>query len=179
MNDWIQLFLMEEKGFTLMVAGSCIFWFEVGGIFGSLSAGWLSDTVFNGRRGPVNVLFSVGILAALLTLWFVPSSSLVLISIFMFSIGFLVFGPQMLIGMAAAEITEKEAAGTATGFTGLFAYSGAAAAGWPVGKITQDFGWSGFFIILSICALITVAFLLPLMSNSASIREKEKKLVAT
>jgi sugar phosphate permease len=36
-----------------------------------------------------------------------------------------VFGPQMLIGMAAAECSHKEAAGAATGFVGLFAYLGA------------------------------------------------------
>lgn len=48
-----------------------------------------------------------------------------------FTIGFFVFGPQMLIGMAAAECSHKEAAGAATGFVGLFAYLGASlAVGW-------------------------------------------------
>jgi len=164
-NDWIQLYLMEEKGYTLMLAGSCVFWFEIGGIFGSLAAGYLSDTVFKGRRGPVNVLFSVGIIATLFALWFVPSASLILVSTVMFFFGFLIFGPQMLIGMAAAELADKEAAGTATGFAGLFAYTGAACAGWPVGRITQDFGWPGFFLLLSICACVAVLLLLPLWSK--------------
>ncbi|MGE0198580.1 MAG: MFS transporter family glucose-6-phosphate receptor UhpC [Simkaniaceae bacterium] len=166
-NDWVQLYLMEEKGFTLMVAGSCVFWFEIGGIFGSLAAGWLSDTIFGGKRGPVNVLFSLGIIGVLFALWLVPSASLVLVSVLMFLIGFLIFGPQMLIGMAAAELAEKESAGTATGFAGLFAYAGAAAAGWPVGKVTQDFGWSGFFILLAICGVVAVGFLLPLWGKRA------------
>jgi len=166
-NDWIQLYLMEEKGYTLMLAGSCVFWFEIGGIFGSLAAGYLSDTVFKGRRGPVNVLFSVGIIATLFALWFVPSASLILVSTVMFCFGFLIFGPQMLIGMAAAELADKEAAGTATGFAGLFAYTGAACAGWPVGRITQDFGWPGFFLLLSICACVAVLLLLPLWSKRA------------
>ena len=167
-NDWIQLYLMEDKGYTLMLAGSCVFWFEIGGIFGSLAAGYLSDTVFKGRRGPVNVLFSVGIIATLFALWFVPSASLILVSTVMFLFGFLIFGPQMLIGMAAAELADKEAAGTATGFAGLFAYTGAACAGWPVGRITQDFGWPGFFLLLSICACVAVLLLLPLWSKRAS-----------
>ena len=166
-NDWIQLYLMEDKGYTLMLAGSCVFWFEIGGIFGSLAAGYLSDTVFKGRRGPVNVLFSVGIIATLFALWFVPSASLILVSTVMFFFGFLIFGPQMLIGMAAAELADKEAAGTATGFAGLFAYTGAACAGWPVGRITQDFGWPGFFLLLSICACVAVLLLLPLWSKRA------------
>ncbi|MCB1109490.1 MAG: MFS transporter family glucose-6-phosphate receptor UhpC [Chlamydiia bacterium] len=166
-NDWIQLYLMEEKGYTLMLAGSCVFWFEIGGIFGSLAAGYLSDTIFKGKRGPVNVLFTLGIIGTLLALWFAPSASLMLVSTVMFFFGFLIFGPQMLIGMAAAELADKEAAGTATGFAGLFAYSGAACAGWPVGRITQDFGWPGFFLLLSICASVAVLLLLPLWSKRA------------
>lgn len=165
--DWVQLYLMEEKGYSLMVAGSCVFWFEIGGIFGSLSAGSLSDTLFHGRRGPVNILFTLGVIGNLLFLWFIPSISLVTISIATFVFGFLIFGPQMLIGMAAAELVDKEAAGTATGFAGLFAYAGAACAGWPVGWIIEKFGWSSFFLLLSICASVAVLLLLPLWSKGS------------
>ena len=59
-------------------------------------------------------------------------------------IGLLIFGPQMLIGIAAAELAHKKAAATATGFIGWIAYLGAATAGYPLGRITQDFGWKGF-----------------------------------
>lgn len=161
-NDWVQLFLMEERGFSLIVAGSCIFWFEIGGVFGSLAAGWLSDTLFKGRRGPINVLFSAGIIVTLLLLWSLPFVNTFLISLIIFFMGFLIFGPQMLIGMSAAELADKEAAGTATGFAGLFAYAGAAVAGWPVGKITQEYGWNGFFLLLFVCTMIAVACLIPL-----------------
>ncbi len=165
--DWVQLYLMEEKGYSLMVAGSCVFWFEIGGIFGSLSAGSLSDTLFRGRRGPVNILFTTGVLGVLLFMWFIPMVSLVMISIATFVFGFLIFGPQMLIGMAAAELVDKEAAGTATGFAGLFAYAGAACAGWPVGWIIDKFGWGSFFLLLSVCAGLAVLLLLPLWAKGA------------
>ncbi|MCB1082614.1 MAG: MFS transporter, partial [Chlamydiia bacterium] len=103
-NDWMQLYLIEEKGYTLIVAASCVFWFEIGGIFGSLAAGSLSDTVFNGRRGPVNILFTLGIIGTLFSMWGISSLNLILISTLMFFFGFFIFGPQMLIGMAAAEL---------------------------------------------------------------------------
>ncbi|MDJ0651407.1 MAG: MFS transporter [Simkaniaceae bacterium] len=163
--DWVQLYLIEEKKYSLMTASSCVFWFEIGGIFGSLAAGYLSDTVFCGRRGPVNILFTVGVAVNLLFLWLIPSISLVTISVATFIFGFLIFGPQMLIGMAAAELVDKEAAGTATGFAGLFAYAGAACAGWPVGWIIEKFGWSSFFLLLSVCASVAVLLLLPLWSK--------------
>jgi len=166
-NDWVQIYLIEAKGFSLMSSGSCVFWFEIGGVFGSLGAGWLSDTVFKGKRGPVNVLFSLGVILSLSALWATPSSSVLLISTMMFVIGFLVFGPQMLIGMAAAEIAGKKASGSATGFTGLFAYMGAAAAGYPFGEIIQGYGWMGFFAVLGSCALIAVSMLLPLWNRKS------------
>ena len=167
-NDWVQLYLMERKGYSLMVAGSCIFWFEIGGIIGSLAAGWLSDILFKGKRGPVNVLFSLSIIVMLLALWVSPQSNLFLVSGVMFLVGFVIFGPQMLIGMAAAESTHKTGAGTATGFVGFFAYLGAAVAGYPVGKITQDYGWLGFFVLLGGCALITTSLLIPLWSKKGA-----------
>jgi len=83
-------------------------------------------------------------------------------SALVFSIGFLVFGPQMLIGVAAAELTHKNAAGTATGFVGLFGYLGAALSGLPLGLVIQNYHWAGFFIIVSICSVLSVVALLPL-----------------
>lgn len=166
-NDWMCLYLIEAKGYSILLASSCVSWFEIGGIFGSLSAGWLSDTIFKGKRGPVNVLFSAGVGAVLAMLVLMPGSSLILMSTLMFMIGFLIFGPQMLIGMAAAELAGKKAAGSATGFAGFFAYMGAAVAGYPVGKITQTYGWVGFFMLLACCSVLATALLFPLWSKRA------------
>ncbi len=38
------------------------------------------------------------------------------------AIGFLIYGPVMLIGLYALELAPKKAAGTAAGLTGLFGY---------------------------------------------------------
>lgn len=164
-NDWGQLFLYEKKGFSEITAASCIFFFEAGGFLGSLAAGWFSDKIFSGRRGPINALFAFVVTLAVAGLWFTPYGSIALASAVMFAIGFFVFGPQMLIGVAAAELSHKKAAGTATGFIGWFAYFGAAAAGFPFGKITQDYGWEAFFLVLTVCALISTLFLIPLWNT--------------
>lgn len=168
-NDWVQLYLIKEKGFSIVASASCVSSFEIGGIFGGLGAGWLSDTLFKGRRGPVNVLFSLGITLVLLVLWANSSSSVLFFSTMMFTVGFLIFGPQMLIGVAAAEMAGKRASGSATGFTGLFAYIGATVAGYPFAKMKERFGWSGFFILLGTCSVIAVAMLLPLWNKKSNI----------
>lgn len=167
-NDFGALFLMKTKGYSLMMANGSVFWFEAGGICGSLAAGWASDKIFSGRRGPINVLFSFGVIFAIAGLYLVPAGQVLMDYALMFTIGFLIFGPQMLIGMAAAELSHKKAAGTATGFTGWVAYLGAATAGYPISKIAEKWGWYGFFVTLAICGVISVFLLLPLWKVKAS-----------
>lgn len=161
-NDWTVFFLVEEKGYSLVTAGTCIFSFEIGGIFGSLAAGWASDKIFGGKRGPINVLFSLLVIGALIALWCLPSNAPFIAMSVLFILGFLIFGPQMLIGIVAAELSHKKAAATATGVTGLISYCGAAATGYPLGKLTQVWGWYGFCLVLGACALISALLLLPM-----------------
>lgn len=92
----------------------------------------------------MNLIFAAGILLSVGSLWLMPFASYVMQATCFFTIGFFVFGPQMLIGMAAAECSHKEAAGAATGFVGLFAYLGASLAGWPLAKVLDTWHWSRF-----------------------------------
>lgn len=175
-NDWTVLFLVETKNYSLLTAGACVFWFEIGGVFGSLVAGMASDKIFQGRRGPINVIFCLAVIFAIAALWLSPPGAPLLDSVIMFVIGFLIFGPQMLIGMAAVELSHKKAAGSATGFVGWVAYLGAAMAGYPLGKMTQELGWTGFFATIGLCGLISVGLLAPLWAiktNPRYLKEKE------
>jgi OPA family sugar phosphate sensor protein UhpC-like MFS transporter len=167
-NDWTALFLVESKGYSSIGANGCVSLFEVGGFFGSLAAGWSSDRLFGARRGPINVLFTLGMLVTIGLFWFIPAGYTMLDSAVMFLIGFTIFGPQMMIGLAAAELSHKKAAATSTGFVGFFAYIGAAFAGYPLGTITQSWGWEGFYWALLLCCAISTALLVPLWSVTAS-----------
>lgn len=181
-NDWTLLYLVETKGYSQLGAGGVIFWFEIGGIFGSLLAGWASDKIWKGARGPVNVLFCLLACFSLFAFWELRGNQPIIDSSLVFLIGFFIFGPQMLIGMAAAELAHKKAAATATGFIGWIAYGGSAVAGYPLGKIAQDFGWEGFFVTLISSAVIATLLLSPLW-NVVSARQKlfskREKVVTT
>ncbi|SCA63485.1 Probable hexose phosphate transport protein [Chlamydiales bacterium SCGC AG-110-M15] len=161
-NDWIFLYFVDVKEYSQMKAGACVSWFEVGGFFGCLFAGWGSDYFFKGRRAAMSAIYSSGMAVAIWALWLNKEPGIFLDSILIFMIGFLVFGPQMLIGMSAAELSHKKAAATATGFTGLFAYLGAAFAGMPLGMVIRDWGWESFYITLAVCGVISTLALLPL-----------------
>lgn len=172
-NDWSALYLIETKNYSIIKANACVSLFEVGGLFGMLVAGWLSDKLCSGKRGPMNVIFSAGMLISLLFFWLCPKMSVYLDSVILFTIGFFLFGPQMLIGLTAAELSHKKAAGTASGFAGWFAYFGAAAAGYPLGKVAQDLGWKGYFVILGACCVITVLLFLPMWGAKPTARVEE------
>ncbi len=167
-NDWCMVYLVQFKGYTQMNAALCVLWFEIGGFLGSLFAGWASDKLFGGKRNPVSVLFAAGAIGALLVLhlnemnWFLFDVSAV------FLIGFFIFGPQMLIGMAAAEMTHKKAAATSSGFAGWFAYLGGAVAGGPLGFVINAGGWDLFAAVLLGCGLASLALLAPLWSAKAN-----------
>jgi OPA family glycerol-3-phosphate transporter-like MFS transporter len=73
-------------------------------------------------------------------------------------IGFLIYGPVMLIGVHALDLVPKKAAGTAAGFTGLFGYvGGAVSANIVIGALVDYAGWdAGFALIAGACVMAIV-----------------------
>ena len=160
-SDWGSFYFTRQYGYSLSTANTILFMFEVGGFAGSLVASWGSDKLFGGHRGPMNLLCAIGIFLSIAALWLLPVASVVLQSMALFAIGFCVFGPQMLIGLAAAECSHKTTPGAATGLLGLFAYSGAALAGYPLALVIEHYQWAGFFIVLSVVSAVIGLLLLP------------------
>ncbi|MDR3623521.1 MAG: MFS transporter [Chlamydiales bacterium] len=165
-ESWTALFMIESEGYTPIYACGLVSLFEVGGFFGGLSVGWISDRLFNAKRGPVNALFAIVLLVSILSFWSMPKGCAWLNSSVMFIIGFATFGPQMLIGIAVTELAHKKASATANGFAGWVAYIGAASAGFPLGKIIDYLGWKGFFLSMILCSGISITLLLWSMTFS-------------
>jgi MFS transporter, OPA family, sugar phosphate sensor protein UhpC len=171
-NDWSMMYLMEVKSYTAVEAGFCVCWFEIGGFIGMLAAGWASDLFFKGKRNPINAIFSTAILGVLYLLKAVVFPYPIFDAVILFLFGFFIFGPQMLIGLTAAELSHKKAAATATGFAGCFAYLGAAAAGAPLGALVKSSGWDSYIFTLIVCAGLGALIVLPLWS----IKTREEKI---
>ncbi|WP_437214059.1 MFS transporter family glucose-6-phosphate receptor UhpC [Pectobacterium sp. LFLA-215] len=172
LNDWGNIWLSESHGFNLLSANATLSLFELGGLLGALFAGWGSDLLFRGQRAPMILLFALGLFLTMTALWLAPIHHYSLLAACFFSIGFFVFGPQMLIGLAATEYSHKDAAGTVTGFLALFAYLGAALAGWPLAQVLQHYGWSGFFTLLALASACIGLLLMPLLMAGVSRRER-------
>jgi len=153
MLDWAPTFLVEHKGSSLEHAGWQVAGLEIAGILGSICAGVISDRVFRGNRAPVNVAYMVGLIGFVVLLWFIPAGNAWLDAGALIGVGFLVYGPQMLVSVAAADYASRKAAATATGMTGLFGYLGSAACGVGIGAVVDHWGWGGGFLLFGIAAV--------------------------
>ena len=157
--NWGPTLLLESKGSSLAGAGFQMVGFDLASMVGGLCAGYVSDKVFKGRRGPVSAMCMIilGILVSIL--WLIPQDSHITSSICMLCIGFLISGPQILIGVAAADFASKKAAATASGFTGTLGYAGTALAGYGTGYLADNYGWSAVFVMTMISAAAAAVFL--------------------
>ncbi|USO01463.1 MAG: MFS transporter [Alphaproteobacteria bacterium] len=157
--QWAPTFLKEFKGVNLLEAGHQAAGYELAGLMGGLVAGWLSDTYFKGQRGPVATVYMVALMLAMLAFWQTPPGYYYVDMVTLACVGFFVYGPQILAGVASADFASKHAVGTANGLVGAFASLGSALSGAVVGRISDTYGWNGGFIFfISAAALGAVAF---------------------
>ncbi|MBY6050219.1 glycerol-3-phosphate transporter [Cytobacillus firmus] len=158
--DWAPTYLSEEKGFDMSKSSVAYFLYEWAGIPGTLLCGWISDKFFKGRRGPAGFVFMLGVLIAVLVYWLNPAGNPTIDMICLIAIGFLIYGPVMLIGLQALDFVPKKAAGTAAGLTGLFGYlGGTVTANALMGVIVDASGWdAGFMLLTASCVLAAIIF---------------------
>jgi len=160
--DWSPTYLQHVKNLSIKSSGWGFFLYEYAGIPGTLLAGWMSDKIFRGRRSPVSVLFMAATLVMVYIYWHNPAGHPRVDLICLACIGFLIYGPVMLIGVSALDMVPKKAAGTAAGFTGLFGYViGTVAASSGMGYLVKLFGWdAGFYLLIASCvaSILVLAF---------------------
>ena len=176
-TSWFVFYLIKAKG--VADAGSAavrVSGLELGGLFGSLLAGRLSDALIKhdpaagavGKRVLVVMAYMVGVAVALAAFWATPASAGALQWLCVFAVGFFLYGPQMLIGLCGAELVGPDSVGASEGFLGWVAYLGAANAGVPLALVVQNHGWSAYFAtLLAACggALLLLAPMVRLRSH--------------
>ncbi|MDO4905913.1 MAG: glycerol-3-phosphate transporter [Lautropia sp.] len=161
---WSPVYLAEVKHFDFKGTAWAYTVYELAAIPGTLLCGWVSDKVFKGKRGLTGFVFMILTTAAVAALWLNPATpdaelaahptwyenpNQVIDFVLMTTVGFLIYGPVMLIGLHALELAPKKAAGTAAGFTGLFGYlGGTVSASAVVGWAAEHYGWDGGFYVM-------------------------------
>ena len=157
--NWIPTYLETAKGYSFRESSLAWSLYEYAAIPGTIACGWVSDKVFKSRRAPATILFMALTLVAVVVYWLNLHGPLWIDYAALIAIGFLIYGPIMIIGLHALDLVPKKAAGTAAGFTGFFGYVfGSAIAGTGVGWIADNWGWNGVFVTMVACCFLTIAF---------------------
>lgn len=155
LNDWPQIYYVQVQGWELVKANSIITWFEAGGLAGGLIAGYLSDFLFKSNRWMTGLMFALMLCASIILVPVVQDSSYLLTAFLFAVMGFALYGPHMLFAVGCLDVTHKDAAGSITGFRGLFSYVGAALAGVPVVLLKNVWQWEGIYFYAVISIAIT------------------------
>ena len=161
--NWGPTLLQESRGISILDNKFKIVMvlFDISGMIGSLIAGYVSDKVFNGRRIPVAVIYTLLTAFTMYLFKSISSNSVLLNAIVIIFIGSLLTAPIVLINTAAAEFSSKDSVASATGFTGTFGYIGTAIAGVGNGYIVEHYGWNSVLLFATVSALCsTILFAL-------------------
>lgn len=169
-ENWAPTYLQEIRNFSTTDSSIAFALFEYAAIPGTIIIGWISDRIFHGRRAPIGIICMVGVGISTFIYW--KSTSPIVINCALASVGALIYGPVMLIGVSALDLVPKKAAGTAAGFTGLFGYlGGQVAAEALMGVVVDKYSWNGGFIMLIISSVLAIVFL-AFTWNTHNIKDK-------
>jgi OPA family glycerol-3-phosphate transporter-like MFS transporter len=172
--NWIPTYLETAKGFSFKQSSLGWALYEYAAIPGTIACGWISDRWFKGRRAPATILFMALTLVAVVVYWLNLRGPLWVDYVALVAIGFLIYGPIMIIGLHALDLVPKKAAGTAAGFTGFFGYVfGSALAGTGVGWIADHWGWGGVFTTMVACCVLTILFSAFTLGHSATSESRQ------
>lgn len=173
--DWGPSLLSQSKGVSLEHAGWLVAMFEIAGIVGMLAAGWATDKWLKGRAHRTCVFCMAGAALFVFLFWQLPADAPVwMLFATLCAAGFCIYGPQALIGIAAANQATKKAAATANGLTGLFGYASTVVSGVGLGYLAQHYGWGSAYIGIIAMALIgMVVFLLMWGARADGYEQKE------
>jgi sugar phosphate permease len=161
--SWAPTFMFEKQGATISLAAYKALAFPIAGGLGAMFAGWASDKRFKGGRASVAFIMLV-LLAIFCYLYrVIPGDNWVASLIILLFIGFLTFGPHVLIVAAMpADLASRKAASSVTGFIDAMGYLGASLTGVGTGYLIEKFGWNAgfyFWIFGAIFAAIMIFFI--------------------
>lgn len=185
--DWGPTFLKEARGMSLSGAGWTVAVFEIFGIIGMLVGGYVTDRLFKSKAHRTCVFCMIGVAIFMTMFLLLPrGTNPTLMIIVLAMAGFFIYGPQALIGIAAANQATNRAAATANGLVGMFGYASGLVSGIGVGffvdmmnKVNPAKSWDYVFTgMIGIALLGMVVFLLMWNAKAdgyAEAGESEKK----
>lgn len=166
--------MLSDMGLSPSLTGWTVAIFEVAGCAGMLCAGYISDKFFKSRCQRVCAI-ELGLVAiCLIALHFVQDAGMpVLFLIILALAGFLIYGPQALLGVTAANVATKKAASSAVGLIGFMSYLSTIVTGVGFGALADKFGgWGWIFITMGGLSVVATVLILSLWGLKEGIEEQ-------
>jgi len=170
--DWAPTYMFEVQKAAISIAAYKAMLFPAAGCIGALFAGWASEKFFKNRRAPVAaiMLFLLAIFAFIYPN--IPVESWQLSLICLMAVGFMTYGPHVLIVTAMPmDFGTRKAAASATGFIDGMGYIGAALTGIAGGWLIDNLGWDYAFYFWVVGAIFA-GILMLLLWNYKSKKSK-------
>ncbi|KAL8624075.1 hypothetical protein ACOMHN_019497 [Nucella lapillus] len=160
--DWGQLYLIQEKHHSNLTGSSFTSSQELGGIVGSLAAGYVSDFLIAKKASYYNprqlVIFFCTVVMSVSVFFFLSAvskdSSTLLICVVGFCLGFGVYGAIALFGVVAMESAVEKLAGTAHSIVSLAACVGMVISGFPLSVVAREYSWHLTFTLVQLMAVV-------------------------
>ena len=147
--EWGTMFLTQYKGFEIGLASSIIASSElVGGVLGTLLAGWATDKFLQSKAHRTCLVGLVGATVCFFAFWQMPSSVHWIVSSVLICLSaFFIYAPQALLGVAASQQATKRVCATANGILGIFGYAATTVSGIGFGFLADKMGWNSVFFV--------------------------------
>lgn len=149
--EWGTSFLTQYKGFDIALAASIVAASElIGGVLGTLAAGWVTDRFLKSHTLRTSALFTLGATLCFTAFWLIPHGAHWMWSaVAIVASAFFIYGPQALLGVSCSQYATKRASGSANGFCGIFCYGATVISGIGFGFLADHpgFGWNAVFIV--------------------------------
>jgi sugar phosphate permease len=174
--DWGLTHLKETQGTGVGKAALNYAILPLGGVAGAYLAGWASDRLFGSRRAPVitTLLVALGVLTMLYDR--VARTSAAATVVLLLLVGFLIYGPQvLLVGTAPADLARRGTAAAAAGFVNFVGYLGAYTGDLLTGRLVDLYGWRTAVLAWAGCAFAAAAFSALLWNAGAERRAAEHR----
>ena len=178
--EWGTMFLTQYKGFEIGLASSIIASSElVGGVLGTLLAGWVTDRFMQSKSQRTCLVGLVGATVCFFAFWQMPSSAHWFISALLICLSaFFIYAPQALLGVAASQQATKRVCATANGILGIFGYAATTVSGIGFGFLADKMGWNSVFFVAVLFGAIGCLVIATLWKAPADGYAKAEKVLA-
>ena len=154
---WAPSYVFEVYGVSLECASFSTAIIPVGGIIGSLLAGWASDKISGARRSPVMAVMTSALVLVLVLLYRFAEAGFLVNVFLLFLGGITLYGPHVLmVTTTPMDYDSRYGAASIAGFIDGLGYIGSAFANPFIGWLVDSRGWDAAVTFWTVSALLAV-----------------------